>query len=147
MDLHSLQNTPGAKHRRMRVGRGMSSGKGKTCGRGHKGQMARTGHKHKPGFEGGQMRLVRRLPKLGNIPVQKTYVPVNVSDLVRFDNGTEVTSSILKSSSLAKGGSDGIKILGRGELKKKLIVKAQAFSVSARNKIEAAGGVCEVVGD
>lgn len=131
----------------MRVGRGMSSGKGKTCGRGHKGQMARTGHKHKPGFEGGQMRLIRRLPKLGNIPVQKTYVPVNVFDLARFDDGTEVTSSILKSSGLAKGGSDGIKILGRGELKKKLIVKAQAFSASARNKIEAVGGVCKVVRD
>lgn len=146
MDLHSLHNTRGARHKRIRVGRGMGSGKGKTCGRGHKGQMARKGHKHKPGFEGGQMRLVRRLPKRGfHNPTHKVYMPVNVSDLSRFDEGTEVTSSVLKAGGLAKGAADGIKILGFGELDKKLIVKVQAFSPSARTKIEAAGGVCEVV--
>lgn len=129
----------------MRVGRGMGSGKGKTCGRGHKGQMARKGHKHKLGFEGGQMRLVRRLPKLGHIPVKTVYVPVNVSDLSRFDDGTEITSSFLKASGLAKNAKDGIKILGHGKLDKKLVVKARAFSASAKAKIEAAGGTCEVV--
>lgn len=146
MNLHTLMNTKGARHRKIRPGRGMGSGKGKTCGRGHKGQMARKGHKHKPGFEGGQMRLVRRIPKRGfhNL-TRKMYVPVNVGELSRFDDGFEVTSAVLKAGGLAKGHADGIKILGRGQLDKKLIVKVRAFSASARAKIEAAGGVCEVV--
>ena len=147
MKLHTLKNTPGARKRRMRVGRGMSSGKGKTCGRGHKGQYARSGHKHKPGFEGGQMRTIRRLPKRGfkSIGGGRTYVPVNLDALEGFAEGTEITLAVLKAAGLAKGVTGGVKILGDGEIKKKLTVKAQAFSASARAKIEAAGGTCEVV--
>ena len=148
MNLHSLSKTPGSTHRKMRVARGRASGKGKTAGRGHKGQMSRKGHKHKAGFEGGQMRLVRRIPKRGfTSPTKKVYIPVNVGDLSRLDSVTEVTAAVLRSRGLAKGTGDAIKILGGGELSKKLIVKAQAFSASARAKIEAAGGMCEVVRD
>ncbi|MFC1452511.1 50S ribosomal protein L15 [Verrucomicrobiota bacterium] len=148
MDLHSLSNTSGARKRRTRVGRGNGSGHGKTCGKGHKGQMARKGHKRKPGFEGGQMRLVRRLPKRGfNNPYGSALLPVNVGELDRFDDGAEVTWAILKSEGLARGRGDGVKILGTGELEKKLTVKAQGFSKGARAKIESAGGVCEVVAD
>jgi large subunit ribosomal protein L15 len=130
----------------MRVGRGSGSGMGKTAGRGHKGQMARKGHKHKIGFEGGQMRLVRRIPKRGfTNPVRRSYLPVSVGDLSRFDENTEVTVGVLRNCGLVKGCVDGVKILGGGELAKKLIVKVQAFSQSARAKIEAAGGSCEVV--
>jgi len=126
----------------------MGSGTGKTCGRGHKGQMARKGHKHKPGFEGGQMRLVRRLPKRGfQNPTARHFLPVNVEDLGRFEDDAVVTAAVLRESGLASGSASGIKILGRGELKKKLTVKARAFSASAKAKIEAAGGVCEVVLD
>jgi len=147
MNLHTLANKPGARKTRKRVGRGMGSGTGKTCGKGHKGQMARKGHKHKPGFEGGQMRLVRRLPKRGfRNPAALTFLPVNVGDLDRFDDGAEVTMDELRRTGLAKGPADGVKILGRGELNKKLTVKARAFSASARAKIEAAGGACEEVG-
>jgi large subunit ribosomal protein L15 len=147
MDLHSLENTSGARHRRMRVGRGTGSGKGKTSGRGHKGQMARKGHKRKLGFEGGQMRLIRRIPKRGfTNPTQVVFTPVNVDALSRFDEGTEVTADVLRKAGLASG-PDAIKILGRGELTKKLTVKVRAFSATARAKIEAAGGACEVVTD
>ena len=146
MKLHELSSAPGSRRRRSRVGRGMGSGSGKTCGRGHKGQMARKGHKRKAGFEGGQMRLIRRIPKRGfTNPYGRVFIPVNVADLARFDEGTEVTPDVLRSSGLACGRSDGIKILGRGELDKKLTVRASAFSASARQKIEAAGGTCEVV--
>lgn len=146
MDLNSLKNNAGAKHRRMRVGRGTGSGKGKTCGRGHKGQLARKGHKHKGGFEGGQMKLIRRIPKRGFKSMELLgYLAVNLSDLVSFDEGTEVTEPVLRASGLAKGIYKGIKVLGGGEIKKKLTVKVQAFSASAKAKIEAAGGVCEVV--
>ncbi len=148
MKLHELQPAPGSRKRRKRVGRGMGSGIGKTCGKGHKGQMARKGHKHKVGFEGGQMRLVRRLPKRGfKNPARTVYAPVNVGALDRFDEGAEVTPATLKAAGLAKGQFDGIKILGRGDVRKKMIVKAAAFSASARSKIEAAGGSCEVVGN
>ena len=148
MKLHSLSNTPGARRKRMRVGRGMGSGKGKTCGRGHKGQMARKGGKHKPGFEGGQMRLVRRIPKRGfRNPVGKIYVAVNVAQLSKFDDGAEVDSALMKKVGLARGRCTGIKILGQGELDRKLTVSAAAFSAAARAKIEAAGGVCQVVRD
>lgn len=148
MNLHSLSSTPGSRHRRMRVGRGMGSGKGKTAGRGHKGQMARKGHKHKGGFEGGQMKLIRRIPKRGFTSQELlAYQPVNVGDLARFDAGAEVTSAVLKQSGLARGVHRGVKILGSGEINKKLIVKVQAFSAGAKAKIEAAGGVCEVVKD
>lgn len=146
MNLHSLTKTPGSKHRRMRVGRGESSGKGRTSGRGNKGQMSRSGHHHKPAFEGGQMRLIRRIPKRGfnsRNPVMR--VPVNVADLDLFPEGAEVTVQALREAGLAKSAAGGVKILGTGELKKKLVVKAHAFSASARSKIEAAGGTCEVV--
>ena len=146
MKLHSLSNVSGAKKRKLRVGRGRASGKGKTCGRGHKGQMSRKGHKRKPGFEGGQMRLVRRIPKRGfKNPSRKRLLPVNVATLDRFDEGTEVTSALLRSLGLARGDSNGVKILGYGDLHKKLVVKVEAFSSSAKAKIEAAGGVCVVI--
>jgi large subunit ribosomal protein L15 len=146
LTLHSLVSTPGSKRARMRVGRGESSGKGRTSGKGNKGQMSRTGHKHKLGFEGGQMRLIRRIPKRGFTSRNpKIYLPVNVGDLDRLDAGAEVTVESLRASGLAKGEATGVKILGTGELKKKLTVKANAFSASARAKIEAAGGTCELV--
>lgn len=146
MNLHSLTNTEGARHRRKRVGRGMASGLGKTSGKGHKGQMARKGNKHKLGFEGGQMPLIRRLPKRGfNNPTRKTFLGVNLCSLDRFEDGSEVTADVLRAAGLANGACDGIKILGRGEISKKLTVKVQAFSASAKEKIEAAGGACEVV--
>ena len=144
--LHSLKNTPGAKKVRMRVGRGESSGKGKTSGKGNKGQMSRTGHKHKPDFEGGQMRLARRIPKMGfSNPAHKQFLPVNVGDLAQFEAGTEVTPVMLRAVGLVRGNGYGVKILGEGELAIKLTVKAQAFSAGAKTKIEAAGGVVEVI--
>lgn len=143
MDLHTLSTTTGSKHRRKRLGRGMGSGTGKTCGKGHKGQMARKGNKHKAGFEGGQMRLVRRLPKRGfNNPARITYIGVNVSALNAFEADSEVTPETLRAAGLANGTYDGVKILGVGELDRKLTVTAHAFSASARSKIEAAGGTC-----
>ncbi len=146
MNLHSLKNAPGARKTRKRVGRGMASGKGKTCGRGHKGQMARKGARNKTGFEGGQMPLIRRLPKRGfKNPARTEYGVVNVAALAAFEEGTEVTPELIESRGLANGPIDGVKILGQGELKVKLTVKANAFSASARSKIEAAGGTCEVV--
>ena len=148
MNLHSLTTTDGATHRRSRVGRGMGSGNGKTCGKGHKGQMARKGNKHKAGFEGGQMRLVRRVPKHGfHNFTRKTRLGVNVGDLERFDNGAEVTTDDLRAIGLVNGPADIIKILGGGELTKKLSVKATAFSETGKAKIEAAGGSCEVIAD
>ncbi len=147
MDLHSLKNTEGSTSRRKRLGRGRASGKGKTSGKGHKGQMARKGHKHKIGFEGGQMTLVRRLPKRGfKNPTRKEYIGINVRTLEdRFEDGADVTTVTLRAAGLAKGRGDGVKILGTGELTKKLTVKAEAFTVSAKAKIEAAGGTCEIV--
>lgn len=146
MNLHSLKNTAGARQTRKRLGRGMASGLGKTSGRGHKGQYARSGHKHKPGFEGGQMRLIRRLPKRGfkNIS-RKVFVPVNLGVLEAFENGSEVTPELLTARGLAKGIQDGIKILAGGTISKKLTIKAHAFSAKAKALIEAAGGTCEVV--
>lgn len=146
MNLHSLKNTPGARKDRKRLGRGAASGLGKTSGRGHKGQYARSGHKHKLGFEGGQMKMIRRLPKRGfTTIIRREYVPVNLGQLDAFESGAEVTPAILRERGLAKGARDGIKILGTGELTKKLTVKAHAFSAGAKAKIEAAGGSCEVV--
>jgi large subunit ribosomal protein L15 len=146
MNLHSLKNTVGARTTRKRLGRGPGSGLGKTSGRGHKGQYARSGHKHKPGFEGGQMRLIRRLPKRGFTNIsRREFVPVNVSELDAFDSGVEITPDLLIAKGMAKGVKDGIKILGTGTLGKKLTVKAHAFSAAAKAKIEAAGGVCELV--
>jgi len=149
MQLHSISNSPGARKKARRYGRGRGSGCGKTCGRGHKGQMSRKGSSRKPGFEGGQMRLIRRLPKRGfKNPARTAYLGVNVGSLSCFEQGTEVTVALLRSNGLAKGaGSKLIKILGGGELQAKLIVQAHAFSEAARAKIEAAGGTCEVVRD
>jgi large subunit ribosomal protein L15 len=145
MRLHDLKPRPGAKHRRKRLGAGESSGHGKTSGRGGKGQTARSGSSIRPTFEGGQMPLIRRIPKRGfnNARFAVRYLPVNLEALNRFDDGARVDEALLRQTGLAKGKADGIKILGRGELKKKLTVVAHAFSASARAKIEALGGACE----
>lgn len=146
MDLHSLQTAEGSKHRKIRLGRGRASGKGKTSARGHKGQMARTGSVHKPLFEGGQMPLVRKLPKRGFTNfTRKNIIPVNLNDLSKFEDGKEITIEVLRESGLINGRYDGVKILGNGNVDKKLTVRANAFSSSAKEKIEAAGGTCEVV--
>lgn len=146
MNLHTLKNTPGARTGRMRVGRGQGSGKGKTSGRGHKGQMARKGANHRPAFEGGQMPLIRRIPKVGFKPPSRTeYAPVNVGRINEFDAGSEITNESLRKAGLVKGRKMLVKILGHGEVDRALNVKAAAFSESARRKIEAAGGKCEVV--
>ncbi len=128
----------------MRVGRGRASGKGKTSGRGHKGQYARSGHKHKPLFEGGQMPMARRVPKRGfNNRNRKVFAPVNIAALNAFEDGAEITVETLRQAGLVNGRWNGVKILGNGELSKKLTVKADAFSSAAKEKIEAAGGRCE----
>lgn len=146
MELHSLQPAKGSTHRKMRVGRGRASGKGKTSGRGHKGAYARSGHKHKPLFEGGQMPMARRIPKrgFGNIN-RKVLAPVNVAALDAFEAGTVVTVELLRQAGLVKGLWDGVKVLGNGEISKKISVKANAFSAAAKDKIEAAGGSCETI--
>lgn len=148
MRLHTLKPRPGAKSPRKRVGRGNGSGHGKTAGRGMKGQGSRSGSSMRPGFEGGQLPLIRRLPKRGfnNAQFRTSYLPVNLSDLERFEDGTTVDETVLKEAGLANGRADGVKILGRGELSKKLTVKAHAFSGAARKRIEELGGVCELEG-
>ena len=147
MRLHTLQPRPGAKHRRKRLGQGESSGHGKTSGRGGKGQTARSGSSIRPGFEGGQMPLIRRMPKRGfnNQRFGTEYLPVNVEDLNRFDDGASIDEQALRKAGLANGSSDGIKILGDGELTKKLAVRAHAFSAKAKAKIESRGGTCELI--
>lgn len=147
MRLHNLKPRPGAKHRRKRLGRGEASGHGKTSGRGGKGQTARSGGSIRIGFEGGQMPLIRRLPKRGfnNAAFKRVYLPVNVEALNVFEDGARVDEPALRALGLAKGRADGIKILGDGELHRKLTVCAHAFSATARAKIEARGGTCEVV--
>lgn len=146
MNLQSLSNTKGARSSRKRLGRGRGNGLGKTCARGHKGQMSRKGHKRKLHFEGGQMPLIRRIPKRGFTNYTRVeYVPVNVSALGVFDDGAEVTLETLRAAGLIKGGDKRVKILGVGSLEKKLTIKAQGFSEAARSKIEAAGGTAEVV--
>jgi len=147
MRLHDLRPRPGAKHRRKRLGQGESSGHGKTSGRGGKGQTARSGSSIRIGFEGGQMPLIRRIPKRGfnNTCHGTRYLPVNLEHLNRFDDGARVDLEALKGAGLANGRSDGVKILGDGELTKKLTVSAHAFSASAKAKIEAKGGTCEVI--
>ena len=148
MRLHDLRPRPGAKHRRKRLGQGESSGHGKTSGRGGKGQTARSGSSIRIGFEGGQMPLIRRLPKRGFNNARHTtrYAAVNLEALNRFDEGARVDVESLKRAGLANGRWEGIKILGDGELTKKLQVRAHAFSASAKAKIEAKGGACEVIG-
>lgn len=146
MKLDELRPAEGSKFKAKRVGRGIGSGNGKTSGKGHKGQNARSGGGVRPGFEGGQMPLYRRLPKRGfNNIFAKKYVAVNVSELERFEDGTNVTQELLKESGVVSKTLDGIKILGRGELTKKLTVSAAKFSASAAQKIEKAGGKAEVV--
>ena len=148
MRLHDLKPRPGAKHRRKRLGQGESSGHGKTSGRGGKGQTARSGSSIRPGFEGGQMPLIRRIPKRGfnNARFATRHLAVNVGDLNQFDDGARVDEAALRAAGLANGRADGVKILGNGELTKKLTVSASAFSASARTKIEAKGGACDIVG-
>ncbi len=148
MRLHDLKPRPGAKHRRKRLGQGESSGHGKTSGRGGKGQTARSGSSIRIGFEGGQMPLIRRIPKRGfnNFRHGTRYLAVNLEVLNRFDEGARVDEAALRSAGLANGRGDGIKILGDGELTRKLTVSAHAFSASAKAKIEAKGGACEFVG-
>jgi large subunit ribosomal protein L15 len=147
MRLHDLKPRPGAKHRRKRLGSGESSGHGKTSGRGGKGQSARSGSSIRIGFEGGQMPLIRRLPKRGfnNAAFTTRYLPVNLESLNQFDNGATVDEAAFRNAGLANGKSDGIKILGDGDLKKKLTVRAHAFSKSAKEKIEGQGGSCELI--
>jgi large subunit ribosomal protein L15 len=147
MRLHDLKPRPGAKHRRKRLGQGESSGHGKTSGRGGKGQTARSGSSIRIGFEGGQMPLIRRIPKRGFNNARHTtrYVPVSLDALNRFDDGARVDPAALENAGLANGRSDGIKILGGGDLTRKLSVSAHAFSASARSKIEAKGGSCEII--
>ena len=132
---------------RRRVGRGIGSGLGKTSGRGHKGQKARTGGGVRRGFEGGQTPLYRRLPKRGfsNAQFKVEYAVVNLSDLNKFDEGTVVTPELLKETGIVKNQLSGIKVLGNGSLEKKLTVKANKFSMTAKEKIEAAGGKVEVI--
>jgi large subunit ribosomal protein L15 len=145
MRLHDLKPRPGAKHRRKRLGQGESSGHGKTSGRGGKGQTARSGSSIRIGFEGGQMPLIRRIPKRGfnNVRHGVFYLPVNLDALNRFDDGARVDEAALRNAGLANGRADGIKILGTGDLTKKLTVSAHSFSASAKAKIEAKGGACE----
>jgi large subunit ribosomal protein L15 len=147
MRLHDLKPRPGAKHRRKRLGSGESSGHGKTSGRGGKGQTARSGSSIRPTFEGGQMPLIRRIPKRGfnNVRFGTFYLPVNLVDLNQFADGARVDEAALRQAGLANGKADGIKILGAGDLTRKLTVAAHSFSASAKAKIEALGGVCEVV--
>ena len=147
MRLHDLKPRPGAKHRRKRLGQGESSGHGKTSGRGGKGQTARSGSSIRIGFEGGQMPLIRRMPKRGFNNARHTtrYVGVNLESLNQFDNGAKVNIEAIRGAGLANGPVKLIKILGDGELTKKLTVSAHAFSASARSKIEGKGGTCEVV--
>ncbi len=143
MQLHLIKNAPGSVRPKKRVGCGEGSGHGKTSGRGTKGQMSRSGHKRKPAFEGGQMRLIRKIPKRGfNNPVKVVFAPVNLADLESYADGTEVTPRLLQQSGFIHDAHEPVKVLGGGELRKKLTVKAQAFSASAREKIAAAGGTC-----
>jgi len=148
MRLHDLKPRPGAKHRRKRLGQGESSGHGKTAGRGGKGQTARSGSSIRIGFEGGQMPLIRRIPKRGFNNARHTirYNPVNLDSLNQFDDGARVDLEMMLNAGLANGPIRRVKILGDGEVKKKLTVAAHKFSASARQKIEAAGGTCEVIG-
>lgn len=146
MKLHELKPAEGSRSTRKRVGRGIGSGTGKTAGKGHKGQNARSGGGVRPGFEGGQNPLFRRLPKRGFTNInRKDYAIVNLDVLNRFDEGTEITPALLIESGFVSNERSGIKILGNGSLEKKLNVKAHKFSGSAKEAIEAAGGQAEVL--
>jgi large subunit ribosomal protein L15 len=145
--LHELRPAPGARKKAKRVGRGTGSGRGKTSGKGHKGQNARSGGGVRPGFEGGQMPLQRRIPKRGfsNYRHRKVYSEVNVGTLERFETGSTITPETLKEAKVVKDLTDGLKVLGGGSLEKAFTVRAHAFTRSAREKIEAAGGKAEVI--
>jgi large subunit ribosomal protein L15 len=146
MKLHELKPAEGSRHERKRVGRGIGSGNGKTAGRGHKGQNARSGGGVRPGFEGGQNPLYRRLPKRGfkNIN-RKEYAIVSLDALNRFEDGTVVTPELLKETGVISALRDGVKVLANGELSKKLTVKAHKFSGAAAEKIAQVGGTAEVI--
>ena len=146
MKLHELSPNPGAVRDVKRVGRGHGSGNGKTAGKGHKGQKARSGGNIRPGFEGGQTALARRIPKRGfnNIFATK-YAIINVSDLEKFKDGTVVDTELLKAAGIIKKELDGVKVLGNGDLTKNLTVKAAKCSAAAKEKIEKAGGKAEVM--
>ena len=146
MKLHELSPNPGSTKDIKRIGRGHGSGQGKTAGKGHKGQKARSGGGVRPGFEGGQTALARRIPKRGFNNIFATeYAVVNVADLDRFVDGTVVDTELLIASGIIKKELDGVKVLGNGELATNLTVKAAAFSASAKEKIEKAGGKAEVM--
>ena len=147
MKLNTMHPADGATHSKKRLGRGVGSGLGKTSGKGHKGQNARSGGGVRPGFEGGQLPLFRRLPKRGfsNARFKTVYATINLSDLNRFEDGAVVTPELLKEMGLVKNQLDGIKVLGNGTLEKKLTVKAHKFSSSAQEKIESLGGKIEVM--
>ena len=145
MKLHELQPAAGSTSATKRLGRGIGSGLGKTSGKGHKGAKARSGGGKRPGFEGGQMPMYRRIPKRGfHNPFRVEYATINVGRLEIFENGTVVTAETLKEAGLISKVMDGVKILGNGELTKKLTVEAAKFSDTAKEKIEALGGKAEV---
>ena len=147
MKLHELEKNLGATHRKKILGRGRGSGLGKTSGKGHKGQNARSGGGVRAVFEGGQTPLYRRIPKRGfnNYEFRTEYAVINVSDLNRFENGTVVTPALLKEVGLVNKELNGVKVLGNGKLEKKLTVQASKFSKSAKEKIEASGSKIEVM--
>jgi len=147
MKLNSMYPAEGATKKRKRIGRGTSSGTGKTAGKGHKGQNARSGGGVRPGFEGGQLPLFRRLPKRGfsNAKFKTEYAVINLSDLNKFENDTVITPELLKEMGLVKNQIDGIKVLGNGTLEKKLTIKAHKFSSVAKEQIEKLGGKAEVI--
>jgi len=146
MKLHELSPAPGSVREVKRIGRGHGSGQGKTAGKGHKGQKARAGRGMRPGFEGGQMPLQRRIPKRGFVNIFATnYAIVNIAALNKFEDGAVVDTQALKDAGLVKDSKDGVKVLANGELTKKLTVKVAAYSESAKAKIEAAGGKAEVI--
>lgn len=144
--LNQLKPVDGARHSKKRVGRGIGSGLGKTAGKGSKGQNARSGGGVRPGFEGGQLPLFQRLPKIGfNNPSRKVYAVVNIEDLNRFEDGAVVDTFALVEAGLVNKTLDGVKVLGQGELSKKLTVKVNKVSASAKAAIENAGGTVEVI--
>ncbi|GEL13253.1 ribosomal protein L15 [Lapidilactobacillus concavus DSM 17758] len=146
MNLHELKASEGSRRNRKRVGRGTSSGQGKTAGRGQKGQLARSGGKTRLGFEGGQMPLFRRMPKRGFKNVnRKEYAVVNLNDLNRFEDGAEVTTEALLNAGIIKKELDGVKLLANGELTVKVNVKVAKYSAAAKEAVEAAGGSVEVI--
>lgn len=147
MRLHTLKPRPGARHRVKRLGCGESSGHGKTSGKGHKGQKARSGGSIRLGFEGGQMPLIRRIPKRGfnNAAFSIDYAPVNLADLEKLSVSGTIDEAVLRKAGLVKGKWDGVKVLGTGDVTKKLSLLVHAISASAREKVEKAGGTIELV--